>query len=437
MNNIFAEICKVNDEQRMVYGYASTEALDVQGEIVTKEAISGALDEYMKFANIREMHQPSAVGVAKSAEVDDKGLYISCKVVDESAWQKVKEGVYKGFSIGGKALSKVEGVIKSMRLSEISLVDRPANPEALITVWKADMDNQQQDNQQPQQETVTALDQLAEMLNKGEVTPERLIELAKGETEQPEAAAETTEPVASDKNATEKVEEQPAEDGAAKGESADGVAKGFEGEEVYDAQTALDALVRIQYLLQKERAEDEEMPEQIAALTAAVESIKNFIVSEIKEDNSPAAEGAEKSESADDVAKAGRMISAANLEKLQAVHDACVGMGCKCDMGAKKSDEGEDIAKADMIAKVAKLETELQKAIDERDLLKGELAKLKEQPAPGKALLKAVTVSKSDDQGNPEAEASGAPVIKDAHGNVNEAASLIKMIHQTGGAIAR
>ena len=139
MKNIFATICKVNEEERMVYGYASTEAMDVQGEQVSKSALENALPEYMKFANIREMHQASAVGVAKTADIDEKGLYLSVKVVDDTAWNKVKEGVYKGFSIGGKTISKVGDVIKELRLSEISLVDRPANPEAVIELWKSDM----------------------------------------------------------------------------------------------------------------------------------------------------------------------------------------------------------------------------------------------------------------------------------------------------------
>jgi hypothetical protein len=67
-------IAKVDQEQRMVWGYASTDAEDDQGETVTREALAEALDDYMRFANIREMHQPSAVGVAKEAGVDDKGL---------------------------------------------------------------------------------------------------------------------------------------------------------------------------------------------------------------------------------------------------------------------------------------------------------------------------------------------------------------------------
>src|SRR5579859_3131530 len=98
----YAPIAKLDAEERMVLGYASTEALDEQGEIVRHDALAAALDDYMKFANIREMHQPSAVGVAEEAALDDKGLYVAARVVDERAWEKVAAGVYKGFSIGGK-----------------------------------------------------------------------------------------------------------------------------------------------------------------------------------------------------------------------------------------------------------------------------------------------------------------------------------------------
>lgn len=136
--NVFAEISKVDEENRMVYGYASTEALDQQGERVSKIAIEEALPDYLKFGNIREMHSSSAVGTAEEATIDEKGLYIAAKVVDDNAWKKVKEKVYKGFSIGGKRIEKIKDTITKLRLSEISLVDRPANPEAIFDIYKAD-----------------------------------------------------------------------------------------------------------------------------------------------------------------------------------------------------------------------------------------------------------------------------------------------------------
>jgi phage head maturation protease len=137
---LYAEITKIDRTQRLVFGYASTEALDNQGEIVRKEAIEAALPSYMRFANIREMHQPSAVGVAKEAEIDGKGLYLAARIVDDDAWRKVIEGVYKGFSIGGRVTARdvaAKHVITGVELLEISLVDRPANPEAVIELYKA------------------------------------------------------------------------------------------------------------------------------------------------------------------------------------------------------------------------------------------------------------------------------------------------------------
>ena len=132
-------IAKVDAEQRMVWGYASTEAEDDQGETVTRAALSAALDDYMRFANIREMHRPSAVGVATEATIDDKGLYLGARIVDSDAWQKVVEGVYKGFSIGGRVTARDpadRSVITGLALTEISVVDRPANPEAVFDCWK-------------------------------------------------------------------------------------------------------------------------------------------------------------------------------------------------------------------------------------------------------------------------------------------------------------
>lgn len=133
----FLPFAKIDKATRMVSGYASTPTLDLQGERISLEAITKALPDYMQWANIREMHQASAVGVAKEANVDPQGLFVSSKVVDEDAWQKCLEGVYKGYSIGGERISKVGDTITELKLLEISLVDRPANPDCRIEVSKA------------------------------------------------------------------------------------------------------------------------------------------------------------------------------------------------------------------------------------------------------------------------------------------------------------
>lgn len=140
---LFGDITKMDQQEDgsiIVEGFASSEVLDSDGEIITAEAMKTALPEYMQFANIREMHQPSAVGVALEATVDDATAktFIRVRVVDESAIKKCLTGVYKGFSVAGKVTDRLGKVIKGLKLREISLVDRPANPEALFTLGKVE-----------------------------------------------------------------------------------------------------------------------------------------------------------------------------------------------------------------------------------------------------------------------------------------------------------
>jgi len=135
---LYTPITKKDDKLHMVYGYATTEALDSQGEIVSKDAIKNAMADYMKWANVRVMHQPKAIGKTKEASIDEKGMYVGIKVVDKDEWEKVEEGVYNGFSIGGRVKQMIANEITELTLSEISLVDRPANPECKFDVYKAD-----------------------------------------------------------------------------------------------------------------------------------------------------------------------------------------------------------------------------------------------------------------------------------------------------------
>lgn len=134
---VFLPIAKVDEKKRTVSGYASTPTKDSDGEIVTLEAVRSALPDYMTWGNIREMHALKAVGVAKEANMDTKGLFLTAKIVDDNAWNKCLEGVYKGFSIGGRKLAKEGDKITEIELTEVSVVDRPANPDCKITLAKS------------------------------------------------------------------------------------------------------------------------------------------------------------------------------------------------------------------------------------------------------------------------------------------------------------
>jgi hypothetical protein len=124
-----------------VHGIASSEVTDDQGEIIRAEAMRAAVPDYMRFPALREMHQLSAAGTTLEAEVGDDGATrIVAHVVDPVAVAKVRNQVYRGFSIGGRVTQREAGnpkVITGLVLDEISLVDRPANPEAIFDCWKA------------------------------------------------------------------------------------------------------------------------------------------------------------------------------------------------------------------------------------------------------------------------------------------------------------
>jgi len=143
MVKLYAPFAKIDEEKRMVFGYATTPTLDSQEEVVDLDASFEAVDEWKKWANIKEMHRPeTAVGIAPIIEKHvGVGVYIGAEIVDDAAWKKCVKKVYKGFSIGGKVIERNGKHITKYQLREISLVDRPANPDSCFMVAKRDDTN--------------------------------------------------------------------------------------------------------------------------------------------------------------------------------------------------------------------------------------------------------------------------------------------------------
>src|SRR6266446_5657731 len=135
------KVVPLEDGTVRVHGIASSEQVDDQNEIVRGSAIRAALPEYMRFPALRSMHQLDAAGTTLEAEVgDDDVTRIVAHVVDPIAVLKVKNQVFRGFSIGGRVTQRDPAnnkCITGLVLSEISLVDRPANPGAVFDCWKA------------------------------------------------------------------------------------------------------------------------------------------------------------------------------------------------------------------------------------------------------------------------------------------------------------
>lgn len=143
----YAEIVKYDkndDGTLMVYGKATDDTLDLDSQICDPKWLDEAMPRWFKSGgNIREMHGPSAAGIAKEYEAKADGHFIGVHVVDPLAAKKVETGVYQGFSIGIKSPRVVRdqkaanGRIIDGQIIEVSLVDRPANPSAKLILAKS------------------------------------------------------------------------------------------------------------------------------------------------------------------------------------------------------------------------------------------------------------------------------------------------------------
>ena len=135
---------KQEDGSLLVYGKATDDSLDIDQQICDDTWLSAAMPEWFKSGgNIREQHSSIAAGVAKEYEAKSDGHYISVLVVDPVSVKKVESGVLKGFSIGIKSPRVVRdqkaanGRIIDGQIVEVSLVDRPANPNAKLMLAKS------------------------------------------------------------------------------------------------------------------------------------------------------------------------------------------------------------------------------------------------------------------------------------------------------------
>lgn len=149
MSMPFAKVDKAN---RLVSGFATLDNIDSQGDIVLAEASAKAFARAR--GNIREMHQPLAVGKMVDFREEEfynpedkkfyRGIFVTARVSEgaQDTWLKVLDGTLTGFSIGGeivdassefvKDAGRTVRFVKDYNLVELSLVDNPANQLANV-----------------------------------------------------------------------------------------------------------------------------------------------------------------------------------------------------------------------------------------------------------------------------------------------------------------
>ena len=147
LTTAFFEIVKSDknaDGTMMVYGKATDDSIDIDQQICDPTWLDRAMPDWFKTGgNIREQHSNIAAGVAKEYEKKSDGHYIHALVVDPISVKKVDAGVLKGFSIGIKGPRIVRdekaanGRIIDGQIVEVSLVDRPANPNCQLLLAKS------------------------------------------------------------------------------------------------------------------------------------------------------------------------------------------------------------------------------------------------------------------------------------------------------------
>ena len=289
---LFVDFTRTDDEARMVYGYATTESLDSYETVIDLGSVEKCLPDYLKWRNVREMHQPSAVGTADEITLDEKGLYVGVHVEDDQAWRKVKSGVYKGFSIGGKRDYQVGNRIFIKRINEITLGDRPSNEDCTFDTFRIFQTEEAEDM--------------------------RIL------TAEAKAAIEAT--------ITRLAVERPQDDDIRR----------YAGEEVYDASRAMYALSSVTDLFMSEAGEVEPNADQVAALLTVIQNLKIFIASEIMENNLVTYQATpvevpgevmtdiELTAAPGDVDRIGATLSKKNVERVQAMHDHAADMGACC-----------------------------------------------------------------------------------------------------------
>jgi hypothetical protein len=153
--SLFIPITKIDVEKREVWGTLTHEVGDRDGEIFDYESskpyfeswtdgVEKITDGKSKGA-VRAMHQPIAAGKIIAMDFDDaaRKIDIGTKIVDDAEWDKCLEGVYTGFSAGGKYVRKWrdpldKGLTRfTANPHEASLVDVPCVPTATFDLVKA------------------------------------------------------------------------------------------------------------------------------------------------------------------------------------------------------------------------------------------------------------------------------------------------------------
>jgi len=114
-----APIFKADEERRLVYGViAEPDIADAQDDVMSASSIEEMAHDFLirsrKFDDRHSWRQVAAMPVESWIQRETTNLFgqvvkagswvIGVKIFDDGIWQKVRSGVYKAFSIGGRGV---------------------------------------------------------------------------------------------------------------------------------------------------------------------------------------------------------------------------------------------------------------------------------------------------------------------------------------------
>jgi len=396
MSKLYARISKVDEQKRLVYGVASAEEVDAANEVFdydgSKPYIQKWSESYMEktdglsAGNLRSMHKAVSAGKLMEVTFDDinKIVHVVAKVVDDAEWTKVLEGVYTGFSFGGRAVRKwLDTGLSAMRYilnpNELSLADSPCVKSAIFyEVVKIDGTTERREHK-------------AMAVIGGENLKRNILKIG----------------------------------------DANDIQKGL-----YSVKSLAGLLQDLQYLQSdvayEAQYEGDESPLPGKLKGLAVE-MAQILAEMVTEETNELIETM-KTEMANDIQKAGARNSKADQSKLQTMHDHAVSLGAKCEGGVSKVITIEDlngntvaktagmsdIEKTNLVAalnrelepvqKMVEAFGDIQKAIGAITTIDERLAKIEKMELPPKASATSVPVTKTEDSANPEPKKPGVDV---------------------------
>ena len=337
---------KLEDGRMIVRGIATSDAIDKQGERLLFDGSVKAFTGWMETGPaVREQHDPTkavGAGLNFTPMPEDGAIAVEVFVsaAEKGTQTKLDEKVLRAFSIGGtpknakmvKAGDKIIKEISEWEMEELSIVDRPANPDCQIMFTKAGTILETKEGDVTKKKTAGAEPEETDEETAGkpapkdgeETLPEKKPEGGEGPegeegggavTPPPDKGGDGQErglpkpseggaPVKLDKEdmaqivasvtdavlaAMKEQKEALKEETAKAVKAAVGAFRKADSNQIviWDLRLALDCLDMLTSLLSYEEGEEaggaKEPPEQRAALKAAIKSLSAFLVSEAGE----------------------------------------------------------------------------------------------------------------------------------------------------------